>query len=234
MMQQINTFSPFTMLFDSSFHRNLTLSMLLIVLVLFVLKYFESQISVFILEKISSSSEEKIGKNLSFNEFTINKFMSFENVKAHLFYKEDSYFKQKYGSDFNPEYYDMVLLKHEVLEILRKKADPILKKIIVEKIKNLNQVKIIFVIKLVCFVLCFALSLCAGMLFKNLYADFGLLKSLIALCLPLVFAFGLVLALNFFMSSESFKDQAAEENKGNLIYGKENEGLVVLAKQTLR
>lgn len=233
--QQSINFSIFTKLFDTSYPRNLTLSMLLISLIIFLIKLHKTFICEFILRKIFGTNEEKIEKNLSFDEFTINKFMNFENVKAHLFYKEDSYFKQKYGSDFNPEFYDMVLLKHEVLEILRKESDQMLKKIIVEKIKNSNSLKIVFALKLISFLICFVFFACAAMLLKFLFCELGFVKSLILFCLPVAFVFALFLSLSFIIGAEAFKGLEEKESEKALNDNdKENEGLVVLAKQTFR
>lgn len=233
--EQTLTFSLFSKFFASSYQRNLTLSMLLICIVLLLLKIYIIKISNFLSEKIYGANKEL---KLTFNEFTISKFMAFENVKAHLFYKEDSYFKKKYGGDFNPEYFDMVLLKHEVLKILRNESDLVLKQIIVEKIKNLNEIKIFFMMKFISFMFCVAFSICVGMLFGSLYAELGLFKSLFALSIPFVIVFAMFVSIMFILGKERLNGQIKGENdndlKVDILENGEKEGLIVLAKQTLR
>lgn len=224
-------------LFDSSYQRNLLFLMLILTILYLLIKTFDCQISEFLLEKIFGTNEENVAKNLIFDEFTINKFMTFDNVKAHLFYKENSYFKQKYGSDFNPDYYDMVLLKHEVLEILKKESDPILKKIIVEKIKNSNENKVIILMKLLAAALLIGMFVCYLLLFSCLKNEIGLLKSLIALSLPLSMLILISFILRFVLTNK-IKNEIRSENNNNYMFdkthNKDDESLIVVAKQTLK
>jgi len=164
--------------FNTDYNRNLTLCSIFLFLILLLLKTFEVRISEFLSEKFFENNEYKIEEKLEFNEFSINKFMTFQNVKFYLFYQQDSYFKIKFGNDFNPEYYDMVLIKHEVLDILRKDSDLHLKKLIIENLKNINKIKIHLIINLSIVLLLFFSFISSCLLLNSLKLEIGLLKSL--------------------------------------------------------
>lgn len=215
-------------LFTAS-NRNLSFSVIVLFLILITLKFFNESIIQFCYKKIFENDDSKMQEHLEINEITINKYMTFQKVKMHLFYKEDSHFKLKYGSDFDPDYYDMILIKHEVLEILKKDSDPVLKKIIIENIKNLNEIRVVLLINLISILLLFAFFICTCLLLNAIQLELGLLKSLIFLIAILFILLVMVICFKLITKIEKSKGEF-DNNKKNF----ENAGLVVLDRQVMK
>ena len=157
--------------------------------------------------------------------------MSFEKVKNHLFYKDDCYFKSKYGNDFDPDYYDMILIKHEVLELFRRDSDPTLKIIILDNIRYLNEIRIVLLINLISilFLLGFLVTFC--LLLNSLNLEFGILKSLISVISLLFIVLVLGICFKLITKIEGFKQEnIPNENNGKI----EKEDLIVLERKTIR
>ena len=140
--------------------------------------------------------------------------MNFNSVKIYLFYKENSYFKLKYGNDFDPDYYDMILLKHEVYEILKRDSDPILRKLIIENIKNLNEIKVSLFINLIWILVLFAFFITFCFLLNCIKMDFGLMKSLISLIAMLFIIFVMLICFKLITKIDNFNfDKKSEKNE---------------------
>jgi hypothetical protein len=184
------------------------------------LRIFNEKIIEFFIKKLYEKSNKEILVDLPINENTINKYMNFNSVKLHLFYKQNSYFKLKYGNDFNPDYYDMILLKHEVYEILKKDSDRVLKRLIIENIKNLNEIKVSLFINLIWILVLFGFFITFCFLLNSLKMDFGLLKSLVSLIAILFIIFVLLICFKLITKIDNIDNK--EKNEDN-CYSLENE-----------
>ncbi len=219
-------------------NRNLTIILVILLFILISMRIFKKNLISWIEEKIFGNYSSDVEKCIVFNEQTINKFVNFPKVKDYLFYREDSYFKLKYGSDFDPDYYDIVLIKFEVLEILRRDSDPLLKKIIIDSIKDLNKIRISLFINLISTIFLLGFFACFCILLNSLQIEYGLLKSIISLS---VILFVVMAIINFFqLITKIEKDELQKNetkkylNKSNLDMDSENDGLIVLEKQILK
>jgi len=216
--------------------KSLTYAVIILFFILVSLRIFNDNIIKYFIEKIYGKSNNEISEDLPINENTIHKYMNFQSVKIHLFYKENSYFKIKYGNDFDPDYYDMILIKHEVYEILKKDSDPILKKLIVENIQNLNEIKVSLAINLIWILVLFAFFISFCLLLNSLQMDFGLLKSLISVIAMLFIVFVMVICFKMITKIDNCEPKKNEENSSFLQtsnYG-DNGDLIVVGRQTLK
>lgn len=224
--------------FNTDYNRNLTLCSIFLFLILLLLKTFEVRISEFLSEKFFENNEYKIEEKLEFNEFSINKFMTFQNVKFYLFYQQDSYFKIKFGNDFNPEYYDMVLIKHEVLDILRKDSDLHLKKLIIENLKNINKIKIHLIINLSIVLLLFFSFISSCLLLNSLKLEIGLLKSLYYFASIFFIILIIIIIIKLITKIEKSKNDLGLGNKyfydNKTRSNGENDSLIVIEKHILK
>jgi hypothetical protein len=145
--------------------------------ILIITKIFKNSFINFLLRKKRKNFQ--LEKNLLNNENYIedNKidyYLNFQSIKHYLFFKENSHFKLKYGNNFDPKNYDMILIKKEFLDIIKNGKDKILKKLIEENLMIENFEKISYVINLILIFVSFFIFITFILLINFIYIELEL------------------------------------------------------------
>jgi len=148
--------------------KNIPLFFLMIFSFIFSIAFFsfsESIINYFNL-KLSKVNDEI--------EIEIDNIILYNRVRSYLFYDNNSHFKKKYGKDFELQNYDMIIIKSEIIDLLKK--DEKLKDIISDCHKSSIDLKVYLSVTLVhiLLLLTFLISFCLNL--NILRVDYGYIR----------------------------------------------------------
>jgi hypothetical protein len=162
---------------------------------------------------------------IDINEHNIDEYLAYPKVRFFLFTKEDSYFKVKYGPDFELENLDPMLIKNEILKVANNSLGSIeygkprdkgldltetvyqLRDIIKESINYNTEMRIRLLLYLVnaIFLITCAVSIC--LLLSKLKVELGYLKSLTTILSVLFMTSAVFMCLKFTFKTKKSKEE---------------------------
>lgn len=210
---------------------SLFLRVISILIALISLRIFKEKLIKFTLEKLYSKYFTEISLELPLDENLINTYINFPSVKLHLFFKEDSYFKKKYGNNFNPDYYDNVLLQKEFLELLKKQSDSLLNNLIIQSIKNIYELRITFVINIFSFFFLFSFFVNFCLLLNQIEIHFGFLKTFLILFAILFGFFVVFIFLKIVLKVDKKNEKSSQEGSLEEEDSESDSSLIVVERK---
>jgi hypothetical protein len=154
----------------------------IIAIILMLISLFTSILLFYVNEPVAKFFNENILNKLldKDDEFDLDTALQFPRVKAYLFYDDNAIFKTKYGKDFEPENYDLIIIKNTISELITK--DEELVAIIhecegeVRSMKSYLAVSLVQILLLLMFLVNFCICL------NNLAIDYAFVKIIVTVC----------------------------------------------------
>jgi hypothetical protein len=212
------------------------------ILITFLISLIMSIVFFLISEKLINSLTRKIFKqetphSLYVNEKNLDEFLSFPKVKYFLFHNSQSYFKKKYGVEFDLENYDYILIKNEIRDLIdgihseQLSLDEInennetlfhFKELIIESKKYVNELKVCLAVHLVhiVFIIILVISFC--LILHIIKVEYGLLRAITTVVALLFICFVMIICFKMILKFEKNKKEIQKE--------KERDDLMVVEK----